>query len=381
MKKILLVTGKWPYKSEINDGGDATVSELIEALGKECLLDLLVIRDDIDTNTKIAGVHSIRMLSEDASCFDNYGKMEDSKFLKWIRIGQYVAEILRKCETSYDQIIIHHILFGTGLTPDDSSILQKTILMPMFTGMSYLQVGEYVPQVYLETERRIIPYFWHILTPSNHEKRLLTENYAASEKNIIVIPRPVKYAFAERKSVPICSMKLLYIGSVRKQKNHADAVRMMHHLTARYPDAKLFCCGALQEKTLYEECQSLIAQWNLNDNIIFLGNCSREELGQIICNCDFNISVSNGETFGRGIYEGMAAGLPTVVLKQLECVRTTDTVSVQPVKAANYQDMAEKIITLIENPADYLLESRKGIRLQEELSAEKIYAHIRQAVL
>jgi len=381
MKKILFITGKWPYKSSINDGGDAVVSEMIEALGKSSLLTLLVVKNDIDETIKIPDVCSVIKLNQDVSCFNNYGKQEDSKFFKWMKTGEYIAEYLRNYADNYDLIIIHHILFSLGLTENDDAILQKSILMPMFTGISYRQAGEYVPELYLETERRILPHAGYILTPSNLEKNLLIQEYAVADEKISVIPRPVKFDFIRKTIADASNIRLLYIGSVRKQKNHAGAVTMMKYLTEYCPDAKLICCGAIQENSLYEECQSLISKWGLEKNIEFLGNCSREELSRIIRTCDINISVSNSETFGRGIYEGMAAGLPTVVLNRLECVRTADTISVCPVIASDYAEMAYKIQELITHPAEYLLESKKGEILQKELSSEKIYTLIRKAVL
>lgn len=380
-KKILYVTGKWPYKSKINDGGDATILEYIEALGEYCLLDLLVVRDDIDSNSKVKNVNSVIVYNEDVTCFDSYGLKEDSKFLKWIMVGEIIARKLVEIHKDYDIIIIQHVMFSLGLKRDQHDILEKIILLPMFMGGSYIKSGEYVPKEYLDKEKIIIPYIGKIITPSAVEKNMLISDYNARANTISIIPRPVKFEFSKKNGLNHKEIKIILIGSVRSQKNHIDAIKMMNILAHEKENVVLYCCGAIQEKSIYNECTKLINEFRINRNVIFLGNKSSSELKEIIDDCDINISVSKWETFGRGIYEGMAAGLPTVVYDNLECINNSGNIGVKPIIVSNYSEMASKILSLIDSKSLYTQESRKGEMLWKKLSKKTIYCKIRKEIL
>jgi hypothetical protein len=76
----------------------------------------------------------------------------------------------------------------------------------------------------------------------------------------------------------------------------------------------------------------------------------------------------------------MAAGLPTVILSRPYCEVQTDNISVHPLIAADYEDMASIISYLSQNDNAYSIESQKGLILQKELSPELISGRIRSTV-
>ena len=59
--------------------------------------------------------------------------------------------------------------------------------------------------------------------------------------------------------------------------------------------------------------RNLVNSLGLNDKISFLGNKSRKELYQMLCNYDLLVQSSKMEGFGLTVAEGMAAGLPVLV--------------------------------------------------------------------
>lgn len=380
MKKILYVTGKMPDNRIINDGGDSTVAEYINALGKDNELDLLLIRTDVDTVNDIPNVRNIIKIKRDMLRRNNFGKTDSSKFTEWISGGEIIAKAVRELEYGYDIIIMQHISCALGLNVNDEKILRKTVLMPMFTGKFYLMAGEYVPDIYIQREKAVLPLIRNILSPGLAEKRVLVDEYGVDECRITVIPRAVRFPYIHREHADKTCTKLLYIGSVRSQKNHIGAVCMMRHLLRYNRNIKLLCCGAIQERSIYETCKAQINEYDLTEHIIFCGNQSSEKIGSIIHGCDINISVSNCETFGRGVYEGMAAGLPTVILSRPYCEVQTDNISVHPLIAADYEDMASIISYLSQNDNAYSIESQKGLILQKELSPELISGRIRSTV-
>lgn len=226
-----------------------------------------------------------------------------------------------------------------------------------------------------------MPYIGKIITPSIVEKNMLINDYNVNENKISIIPRTVRFKFKKRSLANRKVIKIILIGSVRAQKNHIDAIKMMNILAHKKENVVLYCCGAIQEKSIFNECMRLLNEFNIDEKVIFLGNKSLNELSEIIKDCDINISVSKWETFGRGIYEGMAAGLPTIVYDNLECIKNADNVGVNPIVVSNYSEMAMKILSLIENELLYSHESQKGKMLWNKLSSQIIYSLIRKELI
>ena len=68
---------------------------------------------------------------------------------------------------------------------------------------------------------------------------------------------------------------------------------------------------------------------------------------------DINISMSSWETFGRGIFEGASAGLPTIVFDVLKTVKELSDKNKGIYFANSLSDMSEMIVRLIRNPDKY----------------------------
>ncbi|MFT5196938.1 MAG: 1,2-diacylglycerol 3-alpha-glucosyltransferase [Cellvibrionaceae bacterium] len=74
---------------------------------------------------------------------------------------------------------------------------------------------------------------------------------------------------------------------------------------------------------LHNACQQKITKYNLSHQIFLEGWVPKEEIPQFLAQSDFQITMSISEVHPLGIIEGMAAGLPAVVLANdamAECV-------------------------------------------------------------
>lgn len=191
----------------------------------------------------------------------------------------------------------------------------------MFSAVSYQKGGDYVPQKYIEEECRVMRYVEKIISPSILEKRELIKYYNCCEDKIEVLPRMVGNLRMSNKvenyKFPLKQIRIIYIASIKNQKNTLDAIRVAEIIKNRGYDVKLYCVGKTQDARLYSECAKYCQSHNLENLVDFVGICNREKLGYYVELSHFNISVAKWETFGRGIYEGMMSYLPTVVLKVL----------------------------------------------------------------
>lgn len=376
-KKVLIVTAKWPYTTKSTDGGDSTTKEIIRSLKDDYSVDMLCFRNDIDEQIKIDDVQNIYFYNDDFALFKNYQLHNEEKFLVRIKQSQIAKKEIKRIYQDYKFVIVQHVMFVLDME-DEKELLDKIVLYPMFTGTSYLKSGERIPEIYLVKEKKVLNLVKLIISPSDIEKKMLIEDYRVDEDRIIVVPRSVDYIYSIRKISDKRKIRLVYIASVRIQKNHLDALRLVKIIKDRGVDVELHCIGAIQDDTIFNDCMNYLKINRLTDYVIFHGNKSHNQIEKIMSICDFNISVSQWETFGRGIYEGMVFGLPTLITDKLKCVIQANNLGIFPCIVNSLEEMANTIIELIYDDRKYENESRKGKKLSLLLSETNSDNIIRQ---
>ncbi|SEA97021.1 Glycosyltransferase involved in cell wall bisynthesis [Pseudobutyrivibrio sp. ACV-2] len=376
-KKVLFVTAKWPYITSSTDGGDSTTKEIIRSLKRDYVLDMLCFRNDIDEHAEIEGVKHLYFYFDDFAQFKNYQLHSEDKFLIRIAQSKIAKREIKKVYQNYDFIVVQHAMFILDME-EEKNLLDKIVLYPMFTGSSYLKSGDKVPDIYIDCEKNVLRLVRLIVSPSNVEKNMLLHDYGVDEEKIIVAPRSVDFTYQVRKAKQKTRIRLLYIASVRTQKNHLDAMKLIKIIISKGVDAELHCVGAIQDNVIFLECIDFLRENDLVDHVVFHGNKSHEQIEEIMQNCDINISVSKWETFGRGVYEGMAFGLPTVVIDKLKCVTQAENIGIYPIVVSSIAEMGDAIIELFFNIEKYEEESKKGEILSSLLSVTKLDRFIRK---
>ena len=379
MKKILFVTSKHPFASDSKDGGDATVSEFIRALGAHCQLDILCFRE-CDSNVKIPLVHKKFFQNMDFANYDFYSKENGEKFLVRLKQADVSAKKIISLSENYDIIIVQHCMFILKLADFSISVFQKIILLPMFTGIEYLRSQEHVPPEYILAEKIALGHVQKIITPSNAEREILISDYKISPEKIFVIPRSV--TAVDVKIPRSCNEKLqlVYIASVRRQKAHLEAMELFARINEIIPNAQFHCVGTIQDKNLFGECVKFLQARNLANDVFFHGTLSQKELHHLLSLCDVNISVSFWESFGRSIFEGMAMGLPTVILERiLSVVDIPETI--RPLTASCLEEMVTIILNLYTDEKFFRAQSLKSRFIRECLAFERIQRNLRNTIL
>ena len=366
-RKVLIITAKWPHTTNSTDGGDSTIKEIIHSLKDDYFVELFCFRNDIDEEVTIDGVQKIYFYKEDFALFKNYQLHNEEKFLVRLSQAEIAKKEIERIYQGYEFIIVQHDMFILAME-DEKQLLNKIVLYPMFTGSSYLKSGEVVPSAYIQKEKKVLKLVKLIISPSNVEKEMLISEYGVDSNKILVVPRPVDYAYQVRSISETKKIKLLYIASIRTQKNHMDALQLVNIITRKGKNVELHCVGAVQDEAIFRDCMSYLLKNKLTDNVLFHGNMSHEQLEIIMKNCNFNISVSKWETFGRGIYEGMTFGLPTIILNKIKCVIQADNLGIFPYVANSLEEMANTIMDLFSDEQKYERASKKGKDLSSLLS-------------
>lgn len=312
VKKILLFTGKFPNYGNDLDGGSVTVNSLINVLSGNCRLDITFTRTPITEFSSLCDVSKIH--------FETYRFRFADKFERRLKNKPQLAEYLRSGISQYDRVIITHCSKAFGLNMLPEAERKKTILFPMYLSPSYKRSGEIPPEEYVREEYLALNAVGKIITPSESEKQDIIDFYNVSEDKIKVIPRGFSDCIKPNIKSISGPFRLLYIASIKEQKNNLEAIILTNKLRSCGIDAELHLVGGVQDKTIYDECNKYIKINDLSRFVVFHGVVSQEDLAELISRMHVNISVSNWETYGRGVFEGMAGALPTVVYDRLDCV-------------------------------------------------------------
>jgi len=315
-KQVLIATSKSYQFAGDQDGGSILIHQLVSyAPAWFKTVDLLLLRAVDPACDAPPGIRKLDFL-------DLPGQDGD-KFSSRIAGAQAFVDYLNAHGDDYDLIVISHVSNVFGLWQVRETIRRKIVLYPMFTGLSYRLAKENVPDLYIEMERRALALCPTILTPSATEKRQLVDGYHVDPHCIEVIPRGIdRHLFHPReRTLPDNKpLDIVCIGAVRSQKNTLDAIRLLRALADRGVEANLHLAGAIASPDYAEQCRCLVDDLGLKAHVRFHSVLPQHELAALMDRCDFAISVSRWETFGRGIFESVSMGIPTLVYKRLSCV-------------------------------------------------------------
>lgn len=366
-KNVLLYLGKFPGYGFDVDGGSILARQLIDSLKMHCNLSLVFIRKRKETYID-PYVKNITYVE--------YKNPNENKFLRRLQnlgtnrsaIGDY---------DKYDTIIVAHVSKLFGFEDMPISFWNKTILFPMFCTKSYELAGEFVPLEYTDQERFVINHVKTIITPSEIEMKELMTFYQIQQKKIRVVYRGINPLFkTTNKTHNLDKPQLVYIGSIKKQKNNIDALRVLYLLVKSGIDASINLVCTIHNNELFNELLSFIQEHQLNERVNFYFEQTQEQVAEIVVNSDINLSVSNWETFGRGIFEGISCGLPTFVFSKLEGVRIICQNNDGVYFATDIEDMAQEIKRSIKSPTIYYHMSKSLHPLAEKLSYDREQKHL-----
>lgn len=337
-KNILVYLGKFPGYGFDIDGGSILARQLVDILKHNCNLDLVFIRKRHEIYEDNA-VNDIRYV-EYKDAFNN-------KFIRRLENLDTNVEALGNY-TKYDVIIAAHVSKFFGFHKMPQNFWDRTILFPMFCTSSYKRAGEKVPYEYTQQEQFVFDHVNRVICPSTIEKLDLLRDYKIDEGKIIVIPRGINPIFCSASQHQLNQqINIVCVGSIKKQKNNLDAVKILSLIRSHGIAADLHLVCTIQDKSLYDEIQSYIDCNNLKNHVHFHIELSQAEVAELMKNMDINISVSNWETFGRGIFEGIASGLPTFVYSRLTGIKDICQDCEGVTYSKNAEEMANNIITTI----------------------------------
>lgn len=375
-KRVLIATSKSYQFAGDQDGGSILVQQLVSyAPAWFKTVDVLLLRAFDPAYQAPPGIRKLAFLA--------LPSQDGDKFQSRIAGAQAFVDFLNTHGQDYDLIVISHVSNVFGLWQVQECIRRKIVLYPMFTGLSYRLANENVPDLYIEMERRALALCSTILTPSEAEKRQLVDGYQVDPDCIDVIPRGIdRRLFHPRERILVANQPLdiVCIGAVRSQKNTLDAIRLIQALGNRGVAANLHLAGAIAAPDYAAQCRRLVADLGLEARVRFHSVLPQRELAELMDRCDFAISVSQWETFGRGIFESLSMGIPTLVYKRLSCVweHLSEGRGIRGTENTPTA-MADSLLELVCHPALYRECSRAALLATRSLDESSIMLQVRAA--
>jgi L-malate glycosyltransferase len=237
-------------------------------------------------------------------------------------------------------------------------------LLAKKTGLPYTLIlrGGSMPQKAAQSPRLIHLLFSgarHIIAPSGY----LCDAFKPSWPQTTLIPNIVessKYIFRQREiGVP----KILYLRGFGKVYNPQMLIHAIHMLKTEFPGIEAAMMGNNHGDKTLEDCQRIVSESGLTENIKIYGSMSKEQW--IALSGNFNIMVSTPmiDNTPVSVIEGMMLGLPVISTNVGGISYLIDHgVNGLLIEAANSAQLAEAIRSLAGNPilaAEIALAARK----------------------
>lgn len=307
--RTLLYLGKFPSGDRDVDGGSQMARQLICTLRDFSTLDVTFIRksSQVFSSPGVANVRYVKYLDPDGNKFQR--RIEN--------IGSNKVAVQNGVR--YDLVVAAHCSKLFGLS-DDLPLMAKAVVFPMFLSASYRRAGEVVPEAYAAEERKVLERVSQIITPSEDERDDILSDTKTDGRKIRVIPRSVDPLIVpvERS---VGRVELVSIASIKRQKNHTGELRVLKELRQRGVDAHLSVVGDVYDRDEWLQLRQLVDDWSLETAVTWFNCLDRVQIAETLRKMTFGISTSRWETFGRGIFECLASGLPTVLPDSLKTVK------------------------------------------------------------
>jgi glycosyltransferase involved in cell wall biosynthesis len=159
-----------------------------------------------------------------------------------------------------------------------------------------------------------------IIVSFNHVKNDILKYFKVSEEKVSVCPPPfADNWFAETKETDWSTLSkkynikkdcILYPAATWRHKNHLGLLEAMKDLVREKNDINLVCTGKKTE--FYKEIQTKILEYELKNNVHFLGIVPEEDLIGLYKNARLVVIPTLYEAGSGPLYEAMRYGIPVI---------------------------------------------------------------------
>jgi len=140
-------------------------------------------------------------------------------------------------------------------------------------------------------------------------------------QNISILPNAIpcklldnEYKYIEEKRRNKKCLKLLFLSNMIKSKGWPKVLEAAFYLQIKKTDFMLTFAGDWPSDKEKNEFYKLVKQYNLEENVKFVGHVNEEKKNSLLANTDILLFPTEYklETFGRVIIEAMEYGIPVI---------------------------------------------------------------------
>ena len=224
---------------------------------------------------------------------------------------------------------------------------------------------------FLKMQKKVAPFMKVISTPSINSKDDIVKDFNVSRKKIVVIPNGIDYKkFSPKKHIIRNPRQLITTASADVPLKGLDfTLKAIHSLKKDFPDIKLVVIGASRPGGHTER---LIQRLNLEENIVYKTNLTKEEIAVEYACSNIAIVSSLYEGFGFPVGEAMACSIPLIATNVASIPEITSSFAeLIPEKDSDSIEQAIRKIFL--NPSKYQIRADAGrMHIIENFDWQKI---------
>lgn len=195
----------------------------------------------------------------------------------------------------------------------------------------------------------------HISVNSKSVKLDLIENFGVSANKLHVVYNAVKMPYLEKE---LQANKIVYVGRMHPSKGIDTLLKAMPDVIKEFPEIQLNIIGGNLDSDIAKKYLEMTSFLNINDNVFFLGNQSKEVVLKEFSSSYFSVVPSVTEAFGFVVIESFSVKTPVIGSNSTgiaEIIR--DNKDGFLFETQNSKDLSEKMLLLL-----------KDIELRKEFS-------------
>lgn len=230
------------------------------------------------------------------------------KPLGWSRAKDFSPNAIWNC----DLLLIHHSQGSEWLPRVLKIEIPKTLVYHNITPSRYFAHDPLMAELCRKGRRQLAA------LKTACRWTFVNSRYSGRELEEMGFPKPRVLPLFDSRELPLPSRsagkkhgRILIVGKITPHKNQALAVKTLHHLKQRLPEAELRLVGGLDP--IYGRYVQLLAKaLGLANSVHLTGKVTQAELHAEYEKADLYFSTSLHEGFGLPLVEAMAAEVPVV---------------------------------------------------------------------
>ena len=211
---------------------------------------------------------------------------------------------------------------------------------------------------FLKMQKKVAPFMKVISTPSINSKDDIAKDFNVLKKKIMVIPNGIDHInFSPKKHINRNPGQLITTASADVPLKGLDfTLKAIHSIKKDFPKIRLVVIGSPRPSGHTER---LIQKLNLEANIVYKTNLTKEEIAIEYAFSNIAIVSSLYEGFGFPVGEAMACGIPLIATNVASIPEITSSFAeLIPEKDPNSIEQAIRKIFL--NPSKYQIRADAG---------------------